>query len=76
MGNAESGLSQEEIKGFKEWVQSQNKRPHIWDARRWFQDSHHSYNESDASHDETLSSLVNEAIEDAMKEMKNRNKVF
>ncbi|KAL6900578.1 hypothetical protein GGI43DRAFT_405762 [Trichoderma evansii] len=73
MDNAQSGFSKEEIKNFKEWVQSQNKRPHIWDARRWFHGSHHIRDESDASLDTAIGSLVDEAIGDAIKEMENRN---
>ncbi|KAK6445204.1 hypothetical protein FP744_10001452 [Trichoderma asperellum] len=76
MGNAESGLSEEEINGFKAWVQSQNKRPYMWDARQWFRDTYHNNHEPDASLDKTLGLLVDEAIEDAVNEMKNRNKVL
>lgn len=75
MGNAEFGLSEEEINGFKAWVQSQNKRPYMWDARQWFRDSYHNNDEPDASLDKTLGSLIDEAIEDAVNEMKIRNKV-
>lgn len=75
MDHTEFGVSEEEIKSFKEWVQSQNKKPHIWDARRWLHNSRHSHDEPDASLDMALGSLIDEAIEDAVNEMRNRNKV-
>jgi hypothetical protein len=76
MDNADLGLSQEKINRFKEWVQSQNKRPHIWDARRWFHGPSLDQDEPDASLDTALKLLIDEAIEDALKEMKDRNEVI
>ncbi|PNP47873.1 hypothetical protein TGAMA5MH_00925 [Trichoderma gamsii] len=74
MEDAELGLSKEKINGFKEWVKSQNKRPRVWDARRWFREPGHSHDEQDASLDQALDLLIDEAIEDAVKEMNDRNK--
>lgn len=76
MEDAELGLSKEKINGFKEWVKSQNKRPRVWDARRWFREPGHSHDEQDASLDQALDLLIDEAIEDAVKEMNDRNKVI
>lgn len=76
MEDAELGLSKEKIKCFKEWVKSQNKRPRVWDARRWFREPGHSHDEQDASLDQALDLLIDEAIEDAVKEMNDRNKVI
>lgn len=75
MDNAQSGGSRKKINGFKVWVQSLNERPHVRDARRWFQGPHCRDN-PDASLDIALDLLIDEAIEDAVKEMKDRNKVF
>ncbi|KAM0472563.1 hypothetical protein ACHAPX_008720 [Trichoderma viride] len=74
MDNAETGLPEEKIKDFKEWVKSQNKRPRVWDARRWFHEPGHSHDEQDASLDQALDLLIDEALEDAVKEMNDRNK--
>jgi DNA-binding MurR/RpiR family transcriptional regulator len=76
MDNAETGLPEEKIKDFKEWVKSQNKRPRVWDARRWFHEPGHSHDEQDASLDQALDLLIDEALEDAVKEMNDRNKVI
>ncbi|KAM0460202.1 hypothetical protein ACHAPV_004991 [Trichoderma viride] len=74
MDNAERGFSEEKINGFKEWVKSQNKRPRTWDARRWFHGPGHSHDQQDASLDQALDLLIDEAIEDSLKEMNERNK--
>lgn len=76
MDNAQFEFSEEKAKGFKEWVKSQTHIPHIWDARRWFHDPRFSHEERNASCDKAIDSLIVEAIEEAFKEMKNRNKVL
>lgn len=76
MDNAELGLSEEKINNFKEWVKSQSKRPRVWDARRWFQGPDHSHDEQDASLDQALDLLIDEAIEDSAREMNDRSKVI
>lgn len=75
MDSAELGLSEEKINNFKEWVKSQSKRPSVWDARRWFHDPDHSHDEQDASLDQALGMLIDDAIEDSEKEMNDRSKV-
>ncbi|KAL7921214.1 hypothetical protein ACQKWADRAFT_295867 [Trichoderma austrokoningii] len=74
MDSVQLEFSEEKINDFKEWVKSQSHIPHIWDARRWFHDSHFSHDEPDASLDKAIDSLIVEAIEDAFKDMKNRIK--
>lgn len=76
MDNTELGLSEEKINNFKEWVKSQSKRPRVWDARRWFQGPDHRHDEQDASLDQALDLLIDEAIEDSVKEMNDRSKVI
>ncbi|RFU73590.1 wd40 repeat 2 [Trichoderma arundinaceum] len=76
MNNLEFVPSDEQVKAFKDWVQSQDSKPHVWDASRWFQISQCIDNVSEASLNSILSPLVDEAIEDAIKDVEERNKVL
>jgi hypothetical protein len=77
MGNSESTLSDEQIKEFKDWVQSRDSKPYIWDARQWFQSSQHIRDDiPEASLDTILGPLIEEAMKDATTAIKKRNKVL
>lgn len=66
----------EQIKAFKDWIQSKDCKPRIWDAQRWFQTSQQIENVSEDSLSVILGPLINEAIEDANKAVEERTKVF
>lgn len=76
MNTAEFVPSDTQIKAFKEWVQSRDSKPYIWDAGRWFQSSQLIDDIPEASLHPVLGPLIDEAIEDALKAAEERNKVL
>ncbi|UKZ58326.1 hypothetical protein TrVGV298_012194 [Trichoderma virens] len=66
----------QQIKAFKDWVQSKDCKPHMWDAQRWFQTSQQIAGVSEASLGLILGPLINEAIDDAAKAVEERNKAL
>ncbi|KAL7941279.1 hypothetical protein V8C42DRAFT_335271 [Trichoderma barbatum] len=65
-----------QITAFKNWIQSQDCKPHVWDAQRWFQTSQQVADVSEASLSAILGPLIDEAIDDAAKDVEERNKTL
>lgn len=66
----------QQIKAFKDWIQSHDRKLHVRDAQRWFQSSQHIEGVSEDSLSTVLGPLIDEAIEDAAKAVEERNKVI
>ncbi|KAK0760527.1 hypothetical protein N5P37_006721 [Trichoderma harzianum] len=66
----------QQIRAFKDWIQSKDCKPRAWDAQRWFRTSQQIENVSEDSLNEILRPLVDEAIEDANKAVEERNKAL
>jgi hypothetical protein len=66
----------QQVEAFKDWVQSQDRKPRVWDAQRWFQSSQEVEGVSEASLNAALEPLIDEAIEDATRAVEERSKVL
>ena len=66
----------QQVKAFKDWVQSHDCKPRVWHAQRWFQTSQEIEGVSEASLSAALEPLIDEAIEDATRAVQERTKVL
>ncbi|KAL6880014.1 hypothetical protein HDV57DRAFT_103392 [Trichoderma longibrachiatum] len=66
----------QQVKAFKDWVQSQDCKPHVWKAQQWFKSSQEVEGVPEASLNAALGPLIDEAVEDANREVEERNKAL